>query len=458
VLVPLVVRYRGRVMPAEIRAPARLVDVAPTVLDLLGLPPLAAEGGVDGRSLVPLLAGGDGALAPDPRPHDVQPDLPPAYLETRQPWTSYGWAPLAAVRDARFKLISAPRPELYDLAADPGETRNLWASTAADRPAPAGEEAERAARRLRAALREVEARPAASAGVAEDPETLARLAALGYVGAGAAAGEPPPGLPDPKDRIALREALTEADDLLRRGRAAEALARFERVLATEPGNRFALVRSGIALGRLGRGGEATVRLRRAVAADPAQAETRTALADALLRAGRPAEAADEWAEVVRLQPRRASSWGSLGVALGRAGRPSDAVAAMARAVELEPGSPDRLVRLAFAEHAAGRVADAAAHLEAAAALAPDRFAHAGALGLLLADLGRPAEARPWLAASRPAEPEHAAARYRLAEIAAAGGDEPAARRALAEALTADPRLRPSAAADPRLAPLLAGGS
>lgn len=445
VLVPLVVRFPGRVAPAESRAPARLVDVAPTVLDLLGLPPLAGGDGVDGRSLAPFIAG---------RRAGPPPEIPPAYLETRQPWTSYGWSPLAAVRDGRYKLIAAPRPELYDLAADPGETVNLLApATAAGRPAPAGEEAERAARRLRTALREVEARPAASAGATDDPETLARLAALGYVGAGAAAGEPPPGLPDPKDRIALRETLTEADDRLRRGRTAEALAGFERVLAAEPGNRFALVRSGIALGRLGRHDEAIDRLRRA-AADPAQAETRTALADALLRAGRPAEAADEWAEAVRLQPRRAAAWSGLGTALGRAGRPADAVEAMARAVELEPSSPERLVRLAFAEHAAGRTADAAAHLGAAASLAPDRFAHAGALGLLLADLGRAAEARPWLAASRPEEPEFAAARHRLAALAAAAGDLAAARRALAEAIAADPALRARAAADPRLAPLL----
>jgi len=437
VLVPLVVRLPGRVPPGESRAPARLVDVSPTVLELLGLPPLAAEAEVDGRSLVPLLAGAqsaDGAPAP-------------AYVETRQPWTSYGWAPLAGVRDARHKLISAPRPELYDLARDPGETDNLLAGDEG-----LGDEAARAARRLRGALREVEARPAVAAAPADDPETVARLAALGYVGGGGSpADEPPAGLADPKDRIALRETLTEADDLLRRDHPAEALALFERVLAAEPANRFALSRSGIALRRLGRTDRAVDRLRRAVAADPAQAETRAALAEALLAAGLAAEAADAWAEVVRLQPRRASAWSNLGTALGRAGRPADAVAAMERALELEPGSPDRLIRLAYAEHAAGSPADAARHLEEAAALAGDAFPHAGALGLILADLGRPAEARPWLAASRPAEPDHPAARYRLARLAAAAGDEPAARRALAEALRAAPGLRAEARRDPDLA-------
>jgi len=439
VLVPLAVRLPGRVEPGESRAPARLVDVAPTVLELLGLPPLADESEIDGRSLAPLLAGTPGAAEPGP-----------AYVETRQPWTSYGWAPLAGVRDAGYKLISAPRPELYDLRRDPGETENLLADGAAPRP-----DAAAAARRLRAALRAVEARPPAAAEAAGDPETLARLAALGYVGGGdPPADEPPPGLPDPKDRIALREALTEADERLRRDRPAEALALFERVLAEEPANRFALSRSGIALRRLGETDRAAERLRRAAAADPAQPETRAALAEALLAAGRAEEAADAWAEVVRLQPRRASAWSNLGAALGRAGRPADAVAAMERALELEPGSAERRIRLAFAEHAAGRPADAARHLEEAAGLTGDAFPHAGALGLILADLGRPAEARPWLAASRPAEPDFPAARLRLARLAAATGEEAAARRALAEALRAAPALRAEAVRHPELRPLL----
>jgi hypothetical protein len=42
-----------------------------------------------------------------------------------RPLTAYGWSPLEGMFDGRFKLIVAPRPELYDLAADPGETRNL---------------------------------------------------------------------------------------------------------------------------------------------------------------------------------------------------------------------------------------------------------------------------------------------------------------------------------------------
>ena len=47
----------------------------------------------------------------------------PVYSETWLPATAYGWSPLRAWSDGRWRYVDAPRPELYDLVADPGETR-----------------------------------------------------------------------------------------------------------------------------------------------------------------------------------------------------------------------------------------------------------------------------------------------------------------------------------------------
>jgi hypothetical protein len=44
----------------------------------------------------------------------------PAYSETFYPFSSFGWNPLHALESERFHFIEAPKPELYDLAADPG--------------------------------------------------------------------------------------------------------------------------------------------------------------------------------------------------------------------------------------------------------------------------------------------------------------------------------------------------
>ena len=390
VLVPLLVRFPGRVAPGVSAAPARLVDVAPTVLDLLGLPPLA---GADGRSLARLLAG-------------QEPPPEPAYVETYQPWLSYGWSPLRAVRHRGWKLIDAPRPELYALDQDPGEERNLISAE----PARAAE--------LQRLLQQAVALPAAAPAAAADPEALARLRALGYTGSAAVAAEPPPaGLRDPKDGRELRDLLTEGDLLLRRADHRAAVARFEAVLARDPDNRFAIHRSGVALMAGGDLRAAVPRLRRAAQLDPDQPDVRSALAEALGRAGQHAAAVEQWREAARLQPRRAEVWADLGSALGRSGKPDEAVVAMAHATELEPRNPRLLARLAFAEHAAGRTLDAARHLrETAEASAPGEFRYAGALGLVLLQAGQRDEARLWLGRSQPSEPEYTEARRSLARL------------------------------------------
>ncbi len=133
VAVPLIFNLPGRILAARSAAAARLIDVAPTVLDLLGQPPLDD---VDGVSLASLLTG------------ETQ-SVPPAIVESRRPWLSYGWSPLRAVRQGAWKLIAAPRPELYHLERDPGEATNLL-----DR--------ERGkARELATILKQAEQRPAA---------------------------------------------------------------------------------------------------------------------------------------------------------------------------------------------------------------------------------------------------------------------------------------------------------
>ena len=324
-LVPLVFSSPGRVRPGESRSAARLVDVAPTILDLLGLPPLP---GTDGVSLAPTLAG---------RSQHV----PAAYLETRQPWIAYGWAPLKAIRFRNFKLIEAPRRELFDLAADPAETRSIVPGR--------GEKVSRALP------------PHGSRGSAAGsrfskrcgPEVAEQLRALGYLGASVTSASPPPNLPDPKDRLAEQRLLTQGEGLLRAGDFAGAIRAFDAVLVGDPENRFATLRSGIAYLKQGNASAAATRLQGAVAQDPEQAETHYALADAHMRLKNWDGARAEWLETLRLQPRRAAAWSNLGTALGRLGRFPEAVQAFARAADLEPVNTAFGVNLGFARRAAG---------------------------------------------------------------------------------------------------------
>lgn len=318
-LVPLVFHWPSRISSGSSPLSARLTDVAPTLLDLLGLPALE---GASGRSLLRTLEG----IAQPPAP---------AYLETQLPWRFFGWSPLAAVRLDGWKLVGAPRPELFDLEADPAESRNLLSEGSLT-----GSIRDRA-QALRNILREIESRatPVGSAVSQTDPETLAKLRALGYVGAGAGDAQAPPGLADPKDRLQERDELIAADAAAKEGRLEEALTRFDRVLQREPNNRYATLRSGTALLAAGRYEEAAARLRTAVSVDPGRAEARYVLADALTRLGRHSEALPHWLELVRLQPRDPRHWTNLAFSLRQTGSEARAAEADAEAARLRAERP-----------------------------------------------------------------------------------------------------------------------
>src|SRR5205085_6135838 len=86
----------------------RTIDLFPTFVEVARLPPTPSSG----RSIAAALTGG--AVADEP-----------SFAESLVPLLHYGWSDLRAVRDGRWKFIMAPRPELYDLDQDAGETHNL---------------------------------------------------------------------------------------------------------------------------------------------------------------------------------------------------------------------------------------------------------------------------------------------------------------------------------------------
>ena len=119
VRIPLVIRWPGH-LPTQRVIPdlVRIIDVFPTLLELVGAPPPEP---LDGRSLVPLLLGE--AL-----------DEQPALLELRVDPDR----PLAALRTTTRKLVLSRWPELpaaYDLVADPGERHPLQGAPEREREA-----------------------------------------------------------------------------------------------------------------------------------------------------------------------------------------------------------------------------------------------------------------------------------------------------------------------------------
>jgi arylsulfatase A-like enzyme/Tfp pilus assembly protein PilF len=424
-VVPLGIHYPGVLSPADVGVPVRLVDLTPTVIELLSL---TARADWDGTSLAPALAG-----LPVESDH--------ACLETRYPWITYGWAPLTALRTREWKLIDAPRRELYRLDEDPEELRDL----APERP----EVVALLTQRLESCPRE----PDYHSESVLDADTRARLESLGYVGGSGASAPTTTNLADPKDRVRERNLLLAADAQWRADRLAEALATFDEVLIEDPGNRFAVLRSGLLLADAGRLAEAIPRLERAVELAPSQPEAHYALAEALTRSAAFAEAVPHWQETVRLQPRRVAAWSNLGSTLGWSGRLEEAAEAFSRAVQLEPDNPRLLINLGSAQHALGRATEAADSLLRAEAAEGESFPVPGLLGLVLARVGRGDEAIERLRHSQRSESSFAEARFQLAILELERGRVDEARQALSQALEASPQLEQLLPSVPGLADL-----
>src|SRR6266571_3217362 len=219
--VPLIVKPPGRNSSKTVSEQVRTTDILPTVLDILRVP-LPAR--LDGESLKPYFASTKNAERT-------------ALGETDYP-LRFGWAPLRSVRQEGFKFIEAPRPELYNLKADPGELQNVYQPW------------DQSVRKYREILTAVRAKspPAAPSAGTVGKGTLDELKALGYLGpadAGSSTNVPEPSLlPDPKDKIEEQNLLHTAMMASEDNRLAEARTALEKVLQLNPKSPTALVQLG----------------------------------------------------------------------------------------------------------------------------------------------------------------------------------------------------------------------
>jgi arylsulfatase A-like enzyme/cytochrome c-type biogenesis protein CcmH/NrfG len=198
--VPLVVKLPAARRAGEtIAAPTGLFDVAPTVLEVLGLDKPAA---MTGRSLLGI--GGEPARR--------------IYSETFYPKLHFGWSDLHSLVDGAHHLIDGPDPELYDLAADSRETRNL-------------RDGERRVfgelRRELASYDRTLAPPAAL-----DEETRQAMASLGYLGGAVAADDGP--AVDPKAKVGSLRDFRQATEKMASKDYRGAVEALQRTLRENP--------------------------------------------------------------------------------------------------------------------------------------------------------------------------------------------------------------------------------
>ena len=259
--VPLFVKLPGSDRAGErIDDPVGLIDIFPTIGQLAGLdfPP----DGIAGRSLL-----GPGDVG-DPRR---------IYSETMYPRIHLGWSDLASLIDDEHHYIDAPTPELYDLVADPGETRNILSE---ERRTYASMRDE-----LAGYSRELEAPEAVTS------EEAAKLAALGYLGSGGSDATGP--LPDPKDRIGDLESFMVASRDVRAGDGIRAIAALEQIVERNPAFADGWTLLGKAYDQAGRLDDAVRAYQKTIEVAPMLAPgTALSIAEIQLKLGRYEDALD----------------------------------------------------------------------------------------------------------------------------------------------------------------------
>jgi arylsulfatase A-like enzyme/Tfp pilus assembly protein PilF len=370
--VPLIIRLPGKSAVQTVADPVSLVDLMPTILAALRVETAPQ---VQGKSLLTALEG---------KAADHDRDL---YGETFLPRIHFNWSELRGAENTKYHFIDAPRPELYDLAKDPGEVHNMLAEKKAV--------AEEMRAKLAGLIREYSAGKELAEKTGLDPALMERLKSLGYAGFSGGGGDvtiTDRDLPDPKDRIATYELISDAIADSQHGRFAESIEKLKTALKTDPESvpvhylqglnyyrskmfpeavtelgkavqlspdyALAVFNLGMAQAHAGRIDGAIKSLQRALQLDATNFEAAYNLGVAYLQKKEFESAAGAFRQSVAIDPDLARGHRALGEILLYQGKLDAAISELRRAVELAPQEPMMHTSLAHALAAKGLTAEA----------------------------------------------------------------------------------------------------
>jgi len=418
--------FRSSSFTERVAAPAGLIDVAPTVLSFLGIP---APASFCGHSL---LEAGKGGAAP---PRDV-------YSESSYAHDKFGWAALRSLRRGDYQYIDAPRPELYDLKRDPAQLHNLLPAHSAL--------AASYRERMASLVATFRSPPGAAPPSATVPGAAESLRALGYLDISAPQATLDNSGIDPKDRLLEYRRYQVAGHLARNGKAQEAVAEFQAILADDPRNLPAyidLARSDMGLRHYLDG---TNQLKTVLALDPRNVEAEELLGEIWLAVGDLERAEAEFHQLLTLAPQDPDAHRELGLVLARKGDPGAATGEYRLALRLNPNDEIAHLNLGLALSSQGDWDGAVAEERAALRLDPkDDTAHVY-LGAMLGQKGDRDGAMAEYREALRLNPANHLAHYNLGVALEKTGDRQGALREYRAAHELDPDVAPYRKAYERL--------
>lgn len=391
--VPLMLYQKSRIRPRVEKSFVRHIDIAPTILDMLGI---ERPKEMAGASLLDLK---------EPRN---------TYFEALTASLNLGWAPLIGMIHDGHKYVELPLAELYDLATDPLEKKNLLRDN------------RRMTTRIRSLL--AESAPTASTGVqraAITPEEAQNLMALGYLAGTAAAKKSYTENDDPKTLVPFHARMNRAVMLYQGGKADEAVDVAKKLLAERPEMTMARDLLAFVLQQTERTAEAEKLLRDAVAKGTASdtmkkrlglllsergeaqeavqilsqfsnskdPELLNAYGIALADLGLYREAVGQFEQALQIDRTNATAYQNLGVVALRANDVPRAQQFLGRALELNPKMPLALNTLGVAYARQNDFARAVDAWKRAVAIDPRQYDALYNIGVVAGRAGQRDEAR-----------------------------------------------------------------
>jgi choline-sulfatase len=344
--VPLIVKppLASGMRAHHVSDPVPIMGIAPTILATLKLhDPIQQQFETDS-----LLATGSS-------------DSAPVYSESFYSFSSFGWSPVRTINNKSHQFIDAPKPELYDLRADPEEKQNLIA----DQPA-VGSVLDQQLKNLVVRYAPYES-PAGGSQL--DAEAVEKLRALGYmayrspVSAEALAA----GLSDPKDKVLDFNTLLDGVDAGKRGELDLERKLLTQVQESNPGMYLIPFLLGEAELKASDWKAAQEALERSLKLNPNFDQAMTALARAFHQQGKDEEAL-QWVEkAVQANPKNLRAWYQKGW-ISVKSDPDGASVAFQKALEIQPGFAMAHRDLGMILLQKGQYKEAATHLEQAVEL------------------------------------------------------------------------------------------
>jgi Flp pilus assembly protein TadD len=253
----------AKLASTRVSAKARLVDVAPSLLEVAGIP---VPSQLPGQSLLRIAKSNADQ---------------PAYSRADLPQRGFGWSPLESWRASKYLYIRAPQPELYDLSVDPGATHNLAQTSKATLDTMAAQ--------LDQFDRHFSGETSTGKGSAElSSSEMQKLASLGYIGLQKSSSSTTAvtGVdPKEKGKMEIANKVVAISSAPGQAKPERMIATLESIASADPNIFLAQYGLGVALARKKEYAEAVKHLHKAIELQPESAWAHYEMGASLLKTG-----------------------------------------------------------------------------------------------------------------------------------------------------------------------------